>query len=62
MYIRVCLCFVLATTSLAACVHKGAVKVYCDGPLQPINRPTAPDQAPVTIRPIEHEAARESQP
>lgn len=32
-----------------ACAHKGARRVDCDGPLRPINRPAAPEQAPVTV-------------
>jgi len=42
--------FVLVTV-LAGCAHRGAVRVECDGPLRPINRPTQLKDAPVSVMP-----------
>ena len=36
---------------LAGCAHRGAVRVECDGPLRPINRPAPLKDAPVTVAP-----------
>ena len=36
---------------LAACAHRGAVRVECDGPLRPINRPAQLKDAPVSVVP-----------
>ena len=36
---------------LAGCAHRGAVRVECDGPLRPINRPAPLKDAPVTVVP-----------
>jgi hypothetical protein len=37
---------------LAACAHRGAVRVECDGPLRPINGSSpAPSEAPVSVEP-----------
>ncbi len=41
----------LLTTLLAACAHHGAMRVECDGPLRPINRPAPLKDAPVTVVP-----------
>jgi hypothetical protein len=38
-------------TLLAGCAHRGAVRVECDGPLRPINRPAPLKDAPVTVAP-----------
>jgi hypothetical protein len=43
-------CSVLITL-LAGCAHRGAVRVECDGPLRPINRPAPLKDAPVTVAP-----------
>ena len=29
----------ILTVTLAGCAHRGAMRVDCDGPLRPINRP-----------------------
>jgi hypothetical protein len=42
--------FVLMTL-LAGCAHRGAVRVECDGPLRPINRPTLLKDAPASVVP-----------
>jgi hypothetical protein len=36
---------------LAGCAHRGAVRVECDGPLRPINRPALLKDAPVSVVP-----------
>ena len=36
---------------LTGCAHRGAVRVECDGPLRPINRPALLKDAPVTVAP-----------
>ena len=38
-------------TLLAGCAHRGAVRVECDGPLRPINRPALVNDAPVSVVP-----------
>ena len=38
-------------TLFAGCAHRGAVRVECDGPLRPINRPAPLKDAPVTVAP-----------
>jgi hypothetical protein len=38
-------------TLLTGCAHRGAVRVECDGPLRPINRPALLKDAPVTVVP-----------
>ena len=42
---------VFLLTLLAGCAHHGAVRVQCDGPLRPINRPAPVKDAPVTVVP-----------
>ena len=37
---------------LAGCAHHGAVRVECDGPLRPINRPALVNDAPVSVVPV----------
>ena len=32
--------FLILTVILAGCAHRGAMRVDCDGPLRPINRPS----------------------
>jgi hypothetical protein len=39
----------VVTLFLAACAHRGAVRVECEGPLRPINRPAPLKDAPVTV-------------
>ena len=46
----------LVTLFLAACAHRGAVRVDCEGPLRPINRPAPLKDAPVTVAPGSPEA------
>ena len=41
----------LFMTLLAGCAHPGAVRVECDGPLRPINRPALLKDAPVSVVP-----------
>jgi hypothetical protein len=41
----------LLMTLLAGCAHRGAVRVECDGPLRPINRPALLKDAPVSVVP-----------
>ncbi len=41
----------LVTIFLAACAHRGAVRVDCEGTLRPINRPAPLKDAPVTVVP-----------
>jgi hypothetical protein len=41
----------LLMTLLAGCAHRGAVRVECDGPLRPINRPAPLKDAPVAVAP-----------
>lgn len=36
---------------LVGCAHHGAVRVECEGPLRPINRPAQLKEAPVTVVP-----------
>jgi hypothetical protein len=55
MLMRTLLILMLAVCA-AACAHKGAVKVDCNGPLRPINLPIARQQAPVTVEPASKEA------
>ena len=38
-------------TLLAGCAHRGAVRVECDGPLRPINRPALLKDGPVSVVP-----------
>lgn len=45
----------------AACAHKGAVKVDCNGPLRPINQPTSSQPGPVTVGPTNKEAPNPSE-
>jgi hypothetical protein len=42
--------FILMTL-LAGCAHRGAVRVECDGPLRPINRPALLKDGPVSVVP-----------
>jgi hypothetical protein len=48
----------LVTLFLAGCVHRGAVRVECEGPLHPINRPMSLKDAPVTVAPGSPEATK----
>ena len=41
----------LLISLLAGCAHRGAVRVECEGPLRPINRPAPLKDAPVTVVP-----------
>jgi hypothetical protein len=43
--------FLILTVILAGCAHRGAMRVDCDGPLRPINRPSTLKEAPVTVAP-----------
>lgn len=43
--------FFFLMTLLAGCAHRDAVRVECDGPLRPINRPAPLKDAPVTVVP-----------
>ena len=43
--------FLILTVILAGCAHRGAMRVDCDGPLRPINRPSTLKEAPVTVVP-----------
>ena len=60
MYMRSLLILTLAVLA-AACAHKGAVKVDCNGPLRPINQPTSSQPAPVTVEPATNEAPNTSE-
>lgn len=55
MFIR-SLVILTLTVLAAACAHKGAVKVDCNGPLRPINQPTSRQPAPVTVEPTNKDA------
>jgi hypothetical protein len=35
--------------TLAACAHRGAVRVDCDGPLRPVNSPIESHEPPVSV-------------
>lgn len=48
--LRTFLCIVLVADLLAACAHRGAVRVDCEGPLRPINSPSQPEP-PVSVVP-----------
>jgi hypothetical protein len=55
---------VVLASLLTACAHRGAVRVDCEGPLRPINRPSEA-QPPVTVAPASDApttADREKQP
>jgi hypothetical protein len=41
---------------VAGCAHRGAVRVECEGPLRPINRPAPLNDAPVTVEPASPDA------
>ena len=43
--------FLILTVILPGCAHRGAMRVDCDGPLRPINRPSTSTEAPVTVVP-----------
>lgn len=44
--------FLILMTSLAACAHRGAVRVECDGALRPINDSgSTSSHAPVSVAP-----------
>jgi len=45
--------FLILTVFVAGCAHRGAVRVECDGPLRPINRPVPvpSTEAPVSVAP-----------
>jgi hypothetical protein len=43
---------------VAGCAHRGAVRVECEGPLRPINAPTNPKDAPVTVVPASPDPAK----
>jgi hypothetical protein len=43
--------FLILTVILAGCAHRGAMRVDCDRPLRPINRPSTLKEAPVTVVP-----------
>jgi len=47
------LCLGVLATCLAACAHRGAVRVECEGALRPINRVDgkSPGNAPVSVVP-----------
>lgn len=52
------------TTCLAACAHRGAVRVECDGALRPINGSgSTSSHAPVSVAPATPDGPRgESRP
>jgi hypothetical protein len=54
----------LVTLFLAACAHRGAVRVDCEGPLRPINTPAPLKDAPVTVAPVnpDNSASGEKRP
>ena len=56
------LCLILIGLTSSACAHKGAVKVECDGHLEPINRSSASDPAPVSVQPATEAPDRAKQP
>jgi hypothetical protein len=43
---------VVAIVSLAACAHRGAVRVECDGVLRPVNTPIGAHEPPVSTVPV----------
>ena len=43
--------WIVLAALLTACAHRGAVRVECEGPLRPINRPASPGEAPVSVTP-----------
>ena len=47
--LKPCLGVFLLTVVLAGCAHRGAVRVECEGPLRPINRPAPLKDAPVSV-------------
>jgi hypothetical protein len=47
--------FLILTVTLAGCAHRGAMRVDCEGPLRPINRPANLKEAPVTVVPASPE-------
>jgi len=60
MFIRSLVILTLAVLA-AACAHKGAVKVDCNGPLRPINQPTSSQPAPVAVEPTNKDAPKFSE-
>jgi hypothetical protein len=48
---KVSIRFWMVVLFLAGCAHRGAVRVECDGPLRPINRPALLKDAPVSVVP-----------
>ena len=48
--------FLMVTILLAGCAHRGAVRVECEGPLRPINRPAPLNDASVTVEPASPDA------
>ena len=43
---------------VAGCAHREAVRVECEGPLRPINRPAPLKDAPVTAEPASPDPAK----
>ena len=60
MFIR-SLVILSLTLLAAACAHKAAVKVDCNGPLRPINQPASSRPVPVTVEPTNKEAPNPSE-
>jgi hypothetical protein len=52
--------FSMVALLLAGCAHRGAVRVDCEGPLRPINRPASLKDAPVTVAPGSPEATKKA--
>jgi hypothetical protein len=46
---------------LAACAHRGAVRVECEGPLRPISAPVPLKDAPVTVVPTSPDTPKASE-
>lgn len=45
--------FLVLTTLFTGCgAHRGAVRVECEGPLRPINRPAPLKDSPVSVAPV----------
>jgi hypothetical protein len=53
---KVSVCVWMVAIFLVGCAHRGAVRVQCEGPLRPINRPISLKDAPVTIAPASPES------
>jgi hypothetical protein len=43
---------------LSACAHHGAMRVECEGPLRPINRPVQLSDAPVSVLPASPDTSK----